>query len=43
MRERYRAVGFEAKASTPAEMGALIRTELRRYGDLVKRIGITSE
>ena len=41
--ERYRAVGFEAKSSTPAEMGDLIRTELRRYGDLVKRIGITSE
>jgi len=43
VRERYRAVGFEAKSSTPAEMGDLIRTELRRYGDLAKRIGITSE
>jgi len=43
VRARYRAVGFEAKSSTPAEMGDLIRTELRRYGDMVKRIGITSE
>ena len=43
VRERYRAVGFEAKSSTPAQMGDLVRTELRRYGDLVRRIGITSE
>ena len=43
VRERYRAVGFEAKSSTPAEMGDLTRTELRRYGDMVKRIGITPE
>lgn len=43
VRERYRTVGFEAKSSTPAEMSNLIRTEFRRYGDLVKRIGITPE
>lgn len=43
VRERYRGVGFEAKSSTPAEMGNLIRSELRRFGELVKRVGITPE
>ncbi len=43
MRSRFRELGFQAVSTPPAEMSALIRTELRRYGDLVKRIGISAE
>ena len=43
LRERFRALGFEAKSSTPAEMAALIRSESGRYGELVKKIGITAD
>jgi tripartite-type tricarboxylate transporter receptor subunit TctC len=43
MRERFRDLGFVATATTPTEMDSVIRGELRRYADLVKRIGITAE
>ncbi|OGA96485.1 MAG: hypothetical protein A3G27_08635 [Betaproteobacteria bacterium RIFCSPLOWO2_12_FULL_66_14] len=43
VRERFRALGFEAKASSPDEMAVLIRSESVRYGDLVKKIGITAD
>lgn len=43
IRERFRALGFEAKSSAPAEMAALMRSESVRYGELVKKIGITPD
>jgi len=43
MRERFRDLGFQSVSATPSEMSALIHGELRRYADLVKRIGITAE
>jgi len=43
LRSRFRQLGFQAAATTPAEMSALIHAELRRYADLVKRIGISAE
>ena len=43
MRDRFRELGFQATATTPAEMNTVIHNELRRYADLVKRIGISAE
>ena len=43
MRDRFRDLGFQATSSTPGEMATLIHNELRRYGELVKRIGISAE
>ena len=43
MRTRFRDLGFQSVSTTPAEMTALIHTELNRYADLVKRIGISAE
>lgn len=43
MRSRFRQLGFLAVSATPAEMSALIHSELHRYADLVKRIGISAE
>lgn len=43
LRERFRALGFEATSCAPAEMAALIRSESGRYGELVRKIGITPD
>jgi tripartite-type tricarboxylate transporter receptor subunit TctC len=43
VRERFRTLGFQSTPSTPAEMAALVRKDLRRYAELVKQIGITAE
>ncbi len=43
MRSKFRELGFQAVSTTPVEMSTLIHTELNRYADLVKRIGISAE
>lgn len=43
VRGRFRSLGFVATSTTSAETSALVKSELKRYGDLVKRIGITAE
>lgn len=43
VKDRFRAIGLEASVNTPAEIAALIRADLKRNADLVKRIGITPE
>jgi hypothetical protein len=35
VRERFRTLGFQPIASTPAEMAGLVRKDLRRYAELV--------
>ena len=43
VRERFRALGVEAVASSSSELAELIRVDLRRYAEVVKRSGITAE
>ncbi len=43
VKERFGNLGVEAKSSSPAEFGALIKSELARYAKLIKEIGITPE
>lgn len=40
LRERFSAVGSEATGTTPAQMGARIRTESAQFAAIVKRIGL---
>ena len=42
--ERFRAgLGVEPFATTPAQMAELLRADLKSYGELIKRTGITAE
>ncbi|MBM3342585.1 MAG: tripartite tricarboxylate transporter substrate binding protein [Betaproteobacteria bacterium] len=43
VKERFASLGVEAKSSSPAEFGVLIKSELTRYAKLIKDIGITPE
>jgi len=43
LRERYRNLGLEPVATSGAAMAELIRTDLRRNGDIVKRAAIQPE
>lgn len=43
VKERFASLGVEAKSSSAAEFGALIKSELVRYAKLIKEIGITPE
>ncbi len=43
VKERFANLGVEAKSSSPAEFGILIKSELVRYAKLIKEIGITPE
>ena len=41
--ERMRAFGFEPAPGSPAQMGELIRSDARKYGEIVRRTGATSD
>lgn len=43
VRDRYRSLGVIGTPVTPVEMSTLIREDLRRNGDIVRRSGITPE
>jgi tripartite-type tricarboxylate transporter receptor subunit TctC len=43
VKERWRNLGLEPAASSPDRFAELIRADLARYADLVKKIGITPE
>ena len=43
LRQRLAGQGYDPETSTPQAFGAFIRTELERYGKLVKAAGITME
>ncbi len=35
--------GLDAQSSTPAELAALLQSELAKWGPIVKRVGFTAE
>jgi hypothetical protein len=43
MLERMQVLGFEAFPSTPEQLAELIRTDTKKYGDLVRRTGATAD
>ena len=43
VRERYRGLGVDAVSNNSSELAELIRVDLRRNAELVKRIGVTAE
>ena len=43
VRERLAGQGYEPEAGTPHQLGDLIKSELLRYGKLVKAVGMTAE
>jgi tripartite-type tricarboxylate transporter receptor subunit TctC len=43
LKERYRNLGIEPVASSSAQMLELIRTDLKRTGEIVKRAAIQPE
>jgi tripartite-type tricarboxylate transporter receptor subunit TctC len=43
VKERFRGMGVEPATMPPAAIADLMRSDFRRYADLVKRIGITPE
>jgi tripartite-type tricarboxylate transporter receptor subunit TctC len=42
-RERLAAQGYEPEASTPQHLSDMLKSELVRYGKLVKAVGMTAE
>jgi tripartite-type tricarboxylate transporter receptor subunit TctC len=43
LREQIVNQGADPKSSTPEEMAVLVRTEFERFGELVRRAGVTAE
>jgi tripartite-type tricarboxylate transporter receptor subunit TctC len=43
LKERYVTLGMETAANTPDEMGALMRREQERYGNIIRNAGIKVE
>ena len=43
VRERLAAQGYEPEAGTPQQLGEMIKSELARYGKLVKAVGMKAE
>jgi len=43
IREQFLATGVEAVGSSPAELAALVRTEMARWGAVIKQAGIHGE
>lgn len=43
LKERFVAVGFEPYSITPPEMKSLMETDLKRYGEVIKRAKISVE
>lgn len=42
-RERMAAQGYDAESSTPQQLGTRVKSELDRYGKLIKAIGLKDE
>lgn len=43
VREKLAALGVRMQASTPAEMQALLQSEIRRWGEVIRKAGIEPE
>jgi tripartite-type tricarboxylate transporter receptor subunit TctC len=43
VRQRFEEFGYEPMVDTPAQFGALIRTDVERYAALIKRVGIKAD
>jgi tripartite-type tricarboxylate transporter receptor subunit TctC len=43
VRERLAGQGYEPEAGTPQQLGEMIKSELLRYGKLVKAVGMKAE
>jgi tripartite-type tricarboxylate transporter receptor subunit TctC len=43
VKQRYEAIGAPAIPSTPAELAALMKTDLEKWGPIIKEIGIKPE
>ena len=43
LQERFRRLGFEPVSSSPGALAELIKSEMKVYGDLIRRTGITAE
>lgn len=43
LRERQLALGVEIVASTPEELDATVRTEMTKWGELIRKVGVKAE
>lgn len=43
VRDRFARLGFEATSDTPEQFAALMKSDLDRYGRLIRRLGITAQ
>jgi tripartite-type tricarboxylate transporter receptor subunit TctC len=43
VREKLAALGVRMQSSTPAEMQALLQSEIRRWGEVIRKAGIEPE
>jgi tripartite-type tricarboxylate transporter receptor subunit TctC len=43
VRQRFEEFGYEPIVDTPAQFGALIRSDIERYATLIKRVGIKGD
>ncbi len=41
--EGLRRIGFEASPSTPAQLAEVLQSDLKKYGELIKRVGVQPE
>jgi tripartite-type tricarboxylate transporter receptor subunit TctC len=43
VKDQIAKIGADVIANTPEQTAALIRTDLKRYGDLIRKLGIRVE
>jgi tripartite-type tricarboxylate transporter receptor subunit TctC len=43
MKQKYQEAGLEAVSASPEQFGELVRRDLARFGDVVRRAGIKVE
>ena len=41
--DRMQSLGFEAAPSTPGQLGDLIRSDIKRYAEIVRRTGASAD
>jgi len=43
VKERFKGIGVDPVSNTPAQLADLVKNDLKAYGEIVKRTGVTAE
>jgi len=43
VKERFKGIGVDPVSNTPAQLADLVKSDLKAYGEIVKRTGVTAD